>query len=259
MTTNDLTSIEKRGTHYYKHEDELFVNGVCGGKVRVADVLIRRAMAIGINEFVTCGSRDSRQCAVVAKMCEYYGVKSHIFMPSGKETDIVTSIGETNGATIHTTKVGYNSVLIANASKFASDNNFSYIPFGMETQIAIDTNMQQVQNVPKEVKRIVIPCGGGMNMISVIKGLEYYGRYDVKVIGVVVGKKPNKTFDKFLSNTIFEQMHVKWEFVEYPYSYHVKAKKTMIDGVELDEMYEAKCIPFLQDGDLLWIVGKKCY
>ena len=28
-----------------------------------------------------------------------------------------------------------------------------------------------------------------------------------------------------------------------------------IDGVKLDPIYEGKCYPYLQEGDLLWIVG----
>lgn len=34
-------------------------------------------------------------------------------------------------------------------------------------------------------------------------------------------------------------------------------KEYTIGNVELDKIYEAKCIPFLKEGDLLWIVGKR--
>lgn len=257
MNTKELTSVEKRGTHYYKREDEFVINGVCGGKARVADTLVRDVMTAGVKDFVTCGSRDSRQCEVVARICERYGVRSHLFMPSGKDTDIIESISKTDGATLHRTKVGYTSVLQAHSKKFAEENGFAYIPFGMETERAIEVNMHQVANIPSDVKRIVIPCGGGMNMISVIRGLDAYGRHDVRVTGVVVGKKPDGVFDRFLGMNLFDAPNVKWDFVEYPSSYGVHAKVTESDGLALDEVYEAKCIPFLVDGDLLWIVGKK--
>ena len=126
---------------------------------------------------------------------------------------------------------------------------------GMEETIEIQSN--QVANVPKEVKRIVVPCGGGMNMIAIIKGLERYGRTDVEVVGVQVGANPDKTFNTWLQDSLFEKCPIDYVFVKAEGKYGDAAKVTTIDGIELDEMYEAKCIPFLQDGDLLWIVGKK--
>ena len=56
---------------------------------------------------------------------------------------------------------------------------------------------------------------------------------------------------------IFDSTAVKWSLVQHPSSYSQKAEVTQIDGLELDEIYEAKCIPFMRDGDMLWIVGKK--
>lgn len=257
MNTNNLTPVERRGTRYYKRDDFFVVNGVCGGKARVALSLIKQGIDKGVKDFVTCGSRDSRQCEVVAKICETMGVRSHLFMPSGKDTDVTISISNTKGATIHRTKVGYNSVIMSHSALYAKENNFSYIPFGLECQATIDINMRQVENIPEDVKRIIVPCGGGMNMIAIIKGLEHYRMTDKMVVGVVVGKKPNDLFERYLPNDIFASTDVKYGFEYYPYDYHTKPKETSVDGIELDEVYEAKCIPFLKDGDLLWIVGKK--
>jgi hypothetical protein len=79
----------------------------------------------------------------------------------------------------------------------------------------------------------------------------------VSVLGVVVGADPQKTIDKYIQNTLFDCTAVKWSLVRHPNSYAQKAEVTQIDGLELDEIYEAKCIPFMRDGDMLWIVGKK--
>lgn len=257
----EITRIEKIGNHYYKREDEFVINGVCGGKARVALELIKKGIDSGVSNFVTCGSRDSRQCEVVAKVCETMGVNSHIFMPSGKDTNIIESISRTSGATIHRTKVGYNNVLIAQSTLYAKENNYFYIPFGLECQLTIDVNMHQVQNIPNHVKRIVVPCGGGMNMIAIIKGLEYYGMIDKEVVGIVVGKNPQDVFKKYniyaTKNDLFGKTNVKYSFNNSQFDYHTKPEKTTIDGIELDEIYEAKCIPFIKDNDLLWIIGKK--
>jgi 1-aminocyclopropane-1-carboxylate deaminase/D-cysteine desulfhydrase-like pyridoxal-dependent ACC family enzyme len=259
MDKIDLTQIERHGDYYVKRDDLFVINNVCGGKARVVNELVARGMHDGQYVFVSCGSRDSRQCEVVAKICEKHNVECHLFMPSGADTDIIKSIKNVKNATIHRTKVGYNSVLISHSKKFAEMYDFFYIPFGLECQETIDINMHQVQNVPKDVKRIVVPCGSGMNMISIIKGLDYYGRYDVKVVGVMVGHDPRKTLDGFIHNSLFERCKVNYELVRCPYDYSKKAKDVMIGGLKVDEMYEAKCLPFLEKNDLLWIVGRKIY
>lgn len=255
--TNDLTPIERRGTHYYKRDDMFIINGACGGKARVINEIVTRQMSLGYTHFVTCGSRDSRQCEALAKVCELHGVSSHLFMPNGNDTDISLSIKGTKFATIHRTKVGYNTVLIAESRKYANNTGAVYIPFGMGMIETLEIQSKQVADIPLDVKRIVVPCGGGMNMIAVIKGLENIGRTDVEVVGVQVGANPYKTFNAWLPNTLFEECKIKYSFVKADGEYGKAAKVTMIDDVELDDMYEAKCIPFLKDGDMLWIVGKK--
>lgn len=37
--------------------------------------------------------------------------------------------------------------------------------------------------------------------------------------------------------------------------YHQPAESNVLEDIELDPYYEAKVIPYLQKGDLLWIVG----
>lgn len=257
MNASDLTLVEKRGDHWYKRDDLFVVNGACGGKARVINEIVTREKAFGVTNFVTCGGRDSRQSEILAKVCELHGVSSHIFMPSGKDTDISVSIENTKYATIHRTKVGYNTVLNSESKRFAAEQGMFYFPFGMHMGDTIVINSQQVENVPMDVKRIIIPCGGGMNMIAVIKGLEMIGRRDVEVIGVVVGANPTRTFKKWLPETLFDKCNIKYSFVKSDLEYGRPSKVTEIDGIELDEIYEARCIPFLKDGDMLWIVGKK--
>ena len=257
MNINSLTPIEIQGTLYYKRDDFFVINGVCGGKARVVYEMVKNGIDCGNREFVLCGSRDSRQCEIVAKICEFFGVNSHLFMPSGKNTDIIDSISNTNGATIHRTKVGYNNVLISQSKAYALERGWSYIPFGLECQEAIAINMPQVQNIPDCVNRIVVPCGGGMNMIAIIKGLDFYGMHDKEVVGVIVGKNPKDVFAKYIQNDIFNNVNVKYRFEHALVDYHTKSVSQTIGDIELDPIYEAKCVPFLQSGDLMWIVGRK--
>ena len=252
-----MTPVEYIDGYYFKRDDKYEICGVNGGKSRSAYQLIMQGVNLGFNTFVTAGSRMSPQCEIVSKICESLNLKCHLFMPKGKNTSVLNNIQNNKNSYIHQCKVGYNSVICHHAVEFAKLNNYFYIPFGMECSENIEITKHQVRNIPENVKRIVIPCGSGMSMISVLKGLDFYGMFDKKVIGVQVGKNPIGNLNKFMcnSNNIFS--NIEYEIVKSNIDYHQKAKQTSFCGIELDPIYEAKCIPFLQKGDLLWIVGKR--
>lgn len=251
-----LTPIEHIDGYYFKREDLFTFGNAIGGKARVGKALVEKAIENGYSSVVTTGSRDSRGCEIVSSICEDLGIKCHLFMPSGKDTDVTDIISQRPYSEIHRTKVGYNSVLISHSSKWAEENGSYYIPFGMESQDCIDINMHQVQNIPNNIKRIVIPCGGGMQMVSVIKGLKHYNMSHIKVTGIQVGANPKGVIDKFLPTMDLFGETYNYEIIksDIPYSKHIDST---FCGIELDPIYEAKCIPFLEKGDLLWIVGKR--
>jgi len=39
--------------------------------------------------------------------------------------------------------------------------------------------------------------------------------------------------------------------------YHEKVKEPEFNGVKLDPIYEAKCIEFIKDNDILWVIGHR--
>jgi len=252
-----ITPVEYKNGLYFKRDDYYTVCGVKGGKSRSAYQIINNALNNNKNIFVTAGSRMSPQCEIVSTICEKLGLVCHLFMPQGKETSVIKNICQNKNSTIHFVKAGYNNVIISHAQKFAEENNYCYIPFGMECVENIEITKHQVQNIPDNVKRIVIPCGSGMSMISVIKGLNYYRMFDKKVLGVIVGKDPTKTFKRFLQHNLFEIISIDYSFVKSELDYHQTPKVTTINDVDLDIVYESKCIPFLKENDLLWIVGKR--
>ena len=253
----DLTPVEFIDGYVFKRDDYYQIGNAIGGKARVGNTLIHRALSNGFCDIVTTGSRDSRQCEIVSSICEDVGIRCHLFMPSGKDTDVTDIISSRKYSTIHRTKVGYNSVLISHSKKWAEENDAYYIPFGMESEECININMHQVQNIPKDISRVVIPCGGGMQMISVICGLKYYGMSHIKVIGVQVGANPNRVIERFIPDEGLFGTGYNYEIVKSDVPYGKHLTDTTFCGIELDPIYEAKCIPFMQKGDLLWIVGKR--
>lgn len=91
-----------------------------------------------------------------------------------------------------------------------------------------------------------------MNFISIVNGLEEYGMTDKTVLGVSVGKDVTKTINKYLNAP-----NINYEIVKSESDYHKEAEEYTIEGVELDRIYEAKCLPYIEPGDCLWIVGKR--
>lgn len=252
MDIKYTTPVEKIENVYVKRDDKFVVHGVCGGKARSAYQLILDGIEKGYKEFVTAGSRMSPQCELISCLCENMGVKCHLFMPRGKDTSVILNINKNKLSTIHRTKVGYNSVIVKWSKDFAEENNFYYIPFGMECEENINITMHQVLNIPDGIKRIVMPVGSGMSFVSVLNGLEYYNRHDISVVGVSVGKDVQKTLDKYLNAP-----NISYQIVKSKSSYEKEASEYMIGDLELDKIYEAKCLPYLNDGDLLWVVGKR--
>lgn len=247
----ELTKVENLGNYYFKRDDEFEIYGVCGGKARSAYQLISEGIKNGYKEFVTAGSRMSPQCELVSCLCQQMGVKCHLFMPKGKDTSVILNINKNNLSEIHRTKIGYNSVICKWSLDFAIENNFYYIPFGMECEENIEVTKHQVKNIPNDVKRIVMPIGSGMSFISVLNGLEIYNN-KIEVLSVSVGKDISKNLQKYL-----KAPNVKYEIVKSDLDYEKEAKEYIIENIELDKIYEAKCLSYLKNGDLLWIVGKR--
>lgn len=258
---DDLTPVQKVENYYVKRDDLFEIYGVKGGKARSCYQLILDGISKGYKTFVTAGSRKSPQCELVSTICENLNVKCILFMPTGEETSVIKNINKNKNSTIIRTPCGYNNVIISRAKKYAEQNSYTYyIPFGMEFRQNIDITKHQVKNIPPEVKRVVVPVGSGMSFCSIAIGLIENKRTDIEMVGVRVGKDPKKIIDKYLGFYLQYLkkkglcFNIKMLQSKYKYDNEVSAK---IGDIVLDPIYEAKCKEFLQDGDLLWCVGKR--
>lgn len=253
MDLNKLTPVE-----YYEKEgiwlkrDDLFeVCGVRGGKSRAAYQVIQQLINEGYTTIVTAGSRQSPQCEIVSYICEDLGVECKVFMPRGAETSVIKHINENKCTEIIRVNCGYNNVIIARAREYAEDRGFGYVPFGMECAENVEITSKQVSNLPKDMKRLVMPVGSGMSMSSVVTGLVREG-ISVPVLGVRVGKDPSKILSEYAQGLEF----LEYEIVTSSVDYHTNVD-AYVGDVNLDPVYEAKCKEFLQEGDCLWVVGHR--
>jgi 1-aminocyclopropane-1-carboxylate deaminase/D-cysteine desulfhydrase-like pyridoxal-dependent ACC family enzyme len=241
---NALTPVQACGGVFLKRDDLYLAAGAPGGKARTC-----WALAQGAKGLVTASSRSSPQMNIVARIAASLGIPARLHCPLGALTPEMKE-AQAFGAEIIQHKAGYNAVIKARAAADAQTTMFKLIPFGMECAEAVAQTAGQGRNIPVEAKRIVVPVGSGMSLAGILHHLVKDDRR-LPVIGVSVGADPRKRLDQW-APLFWNQLS---EIVNSGTDYHVPAKITHLHSTPLDPFYEAKCIPFLQPGDLLWIVG----
>lgn len=241
------TPIEKvQGREVWVKRDDLFaVAGVQGGKVRSC-----WSLSQGAKGLVTAGSRSSPQANIVAHIAKRLGVPARVHTPEGLLSPELRS-AQAAGAEVIQHRAGYNNVIIARAREDAEARGWTEIPFGMECYEAVEQTKAQVPaTLPPGVERLVVPVGSGMSLAGILMGLEEQG-IEVPILGVVVGADPRDRLEEYAP----PGWEDKVDLVDSGLDYHASAGETRLGEIELDPHYEAKCLPFLADGDLLWIVG----
>ena len=246
---DELTPVETaNGGILHKRDDLCVINGARGGKARTCFHLAKQAK----KGLTTAGSRHSPQVYLVAAMAKELGLPFTAHVPSGEIKDGPVLEAKKLGAEIIQHKPGYNSVIIARAKEYAEETGFTEIPFGMECDEAITQTRNQVSNIPKEAKRLVIAVGSGMSLCGVLHGLADAGRQDLPVIAIWVGADPEKRINQYAPEGWENQVTLIKSDEEY--SKHIEAK---LGGVDLDPVYEAKAHKYLEPGDVFWNVGHR--
>ena len=245
--THDITPIEKHGDIWIKRDDYYKVSGVCGGKARSCWDLSQGAKGL-----VTAGARMSPQINIIAHIARELNIPCHLHVPGGKFTPMMTAAKDVGGEIIQHLP-GYNSVIVARARADARRLGWKEIPFGMECYETVRNTAEQVNNVvsiQNKIKRIVTPVGSAMSLSGILTGLQTNDIH-VPVLGVCVGADPVKRLDKYAP--------LNWRdnttLIRSELDYYEYASDVCLKDVRLDPIYEAKCIPYIKEGDLFWIVG----
>lgn len=242
----DLTPIQKVGKVWLKRDDLYRAAGAPGGKVRTCWALAQHTKGL-----VAASHRHSPQMHMVARVAAALGLPCHIHTATGAETPEISD-AKRYGARIFRHAPGYNGVIIARARTDAAKRGWREIPFGMESQEAVDLTASQVAEIPKGVKRVVLAVGIGMSLSGVLWGLSRNkATAKLPVLAVAVGTpKPEKYINKWAPSNWRETTTLI--HASEPYSQHVRAS---VGGVLLDPVYEAKVAKHLVAGDLLWVIG----
>lgn len=200
---------------------------------------------------VTCGGRGSHQITIVAQWAAKAALQCRVHTASGPMTPELEECKRW-GAGIIQHKPGYTSVICARAAEDALATGACLIPWGMAHATAVRVAADEVASLApyiKDIKRIVITCGSGINTAGLLTGLFEQG-WTMPVIGVRVGGDPLSNLTKFGPPGWREQFRP----VVSKHAY-TKAINASIGDVKLDPYYEAKALEFLRPGDLFWIIG----
>ena len=251
-----ITPVQKCGRHYWTKRDDYFAVGdQRGGKVRTCLSIVKDAGGQGkVTGLVTAGSRSSPQVNIVATIAQQLQIPCRVHTPTGKLGTQVQSAQE-KGAVVIQHRAGYNTVLIARCREDAKNTGYLEIPFGMACLAAVEQTRAQVRNLPfGKFKRIVVSVGSGMTLAGILWGLIDQGHPDdVPVLGVIVGANPEKRLNQYAP----ENWRAMVTLVQSPLDYKKEVEDHVWNGIDLDPIYEAKCIPYVEKKDLLWITGHR--
>ncbi len=241
-----LTPIEKVGDNYIKRDDKFEYAGQKGGKVRSALYLISKEK--DLKGLTTAGNRNSPQINIISSIGQKMNLPVVAFTGGGELGDEVKE-AQKKGAIIKQVRPSYESVINARAKEYSLKKDYLYIPFGMDSSEVHPITAEQVRNIPNDVKRIVVPVGSASSLIGIIEGIKKY-EPDIKVLGVVVGANPIRKLNKYIPDW---KKYAKLKILKTPY--HKPAENNEFGDLLLDPYYEAKVLPFIKKGDLLWVVG----
>lgn len=248
----NVTPVQKVGGIWIKRDDLFEINGSRGGKARSCYAICKKGVENGYKGFVTAGSKKSPQVQIVSFLAKMYGVPFRAHIPSG-EYGYEIEVAKSNGAEIIQHKAGYNNVIIARAREDAEELGYLNVPFGMECEEAVYQTATQVANLKGvPFKRLVVPVGSGMSLSGILWGMDYFG-IKQPVLGVQVGAEYSKRLEKYAPTWWKDERFLK--IVKSKYNYHDYYPNNKVEDVIIDPIYEAKCLDFIEDGDLLWCVG----
>ena len=258
---DQLTPVELRDQYWFKRDDLFEICGAKGGKSRACFSYVCHELSkhhgVKIQGLITGGSRSSPQVQIVGYIAKCLGLRARLHIPRGEIPDYIKRATSDLGHEVYQWFPGFNHVISTRVKEdvVSQHEKWIEIPFGMEFTEALECTSNQVKNLPfPKFNRIVIPVGSAMTLIGIILGLNKMGHGQTPILGVYVGKDPVKMMDKWLPSINWRETVT---LVKSPHKYHQIASVVDFGGISLDPIYEAKVIPFVKPGDLLWIIGHR--
>jgi 1-aminocyclopropane-1-carboxylate deaminase/D-cysteine desulfhydrase-like pyridoxal-dependent ACC family enzyme len=244
--TPDTTPVEEHGGVLVKREDAWSRGGASGAKARALFTAAEGAAGI-----VTAGARISPQLERAALVAHALGLPARLHTGWGQDT-AETALATEVGAVLLRHRPARLSVIRAryrdDAQRLAAAG-WACVPFGMDHPVYLAQVAEQAAHLPRTgVRRVVVPVGSGMTLAAVLHGLDA-AEHPAPVLGVRVGGDPTLTLDRHAPD-----WQRRTRLVASGQDFDTRASNRL-GNLHLDPHYEAKTLPYLRSGDLLWAVG----
>jgi 1-aminocyclopropane-1-carboxylate deaminase/D-cysteine desulfhydrase-like pyridoxal-dependent ACC family enzyme len=277
----NLTPVENHAGLWMKREDLHTLNGVNGSKLRACEHLIEQAHARGYKRVVSASSVLSPQSAMAATVAASLGMPCDIILGGTKPHTAVRHpsirLATEAGATFHYIGVGYNPALQSAARKLTAELDGAYL---LNYGIAIPPDAAtedirafhaigglQVQNLPPEVRTLVVPFGSGNTAAGILYGLctYYTGVEHVTLMGI----GPDR-LDWLHGRLSLLNVTLPFPVEHAPLHPHFATygdvMRETVDGVVMHPTYEGKIIRWAKENQpgwwterdstaCLWVVG----
>ncbi len=271
--TNDLTPVTCYGKWWAKREDtacEISPDQPSGCKMRQF-LKMAAAFPKGTPLVVGCSASSAMQVYLTAAAI-ILKAKSFIFLPARAEMTPTTKWCMAHGAGLNFIRPGYPAVYRLAARNKAKELGGCV---RWDRNLAAADVMEQVQNLPTGVRRIIVPTGSGLIAASVAAGLIKYKRTDISILAVstsVMVKDAAKIIEMAakICGTVqpvglgilkalvpLDSVPVTIKLIRTDTKYETAVAGSLPDGALLDPYYAAKALPFVRAGDCLWVVGRR--
>ena len=258
-----ITPIHKFNEYYVKREDLAYWSSLdypSGSKVRQywamasIDVLTQPTTELwlekGISPCIVGCSANSAMQIYVAAAAKRLNTKGIIYTAGRKKRTDATKYAAEMGAEIVEVKPGYLSLIRARARARAIElgDVVKWSP-----QAAIEDTIKQCENIPEDVKRIIVPTGSGLTAAGVLAGMA--NRSKKPFIVVVATSTMCDALSIIKRARQWGADQGRLEFIPPTSSYNDHEVAMLPDGTPLDPYYSSKAFKYLQPNDLFWPVG----
>ncbi|MEO3851736.1 pyridoxal-phosphate dependent enzyme [Streptomyces sp. B8F3] len=245
--TPDITPVEEHGGVLVKREDSWSRSGASGAKARAMFTAAEGAAGL-----ITAGARISPQLERAALVAAALGIPARLHTGHGADTP-ETLLATAAGAIVLRHRPARLSVIRARYRTDAearAEAGWACVPFGMDHPAYLTQVTKQAAHLPPAgFDRIVVPVGSGLTLAAILRGLEATGR-EMPVLGVRVGGDPTAVLDRHAAT-----WHGRVTLTASQTPFTTTAAGNRLGALALDPHYEAKTLPYLRPGDLLWTVG----
>lgn len=259
---------------YYRGDNfKLFgENTICGAKVsQCADLFAHKKDEIDRCNKTVVGqtSVHSTSGTILAAMAQKYGYKCIVLVGGSndnclfKKNHMMRLAKHYDAEVRNVCGTGMSGPVMHRLRNLCAEKNYFNACYTDNYESVMDTIQIDVgQYMPDEVDNLIIPVGSGVNMAAILLGMKKYNKKAKRIVGCHVGPdRRNKIIEMY--NPLYNGP-INFEMAPLNTVYSKGCKVFLDDGVQLDELYEAKAHNWMTENintskekTLFWIVGRR--